>query len=98
MKRSSSTKAKEKDSLAFSQFMSLINQIIKLFPGNVYWKNSDGVYLGANEAMLKLANVTKIKGKTDFDLPWKEAPRRYGKPTKKSSIQKKQSNLKSRSP
>ncbi|MBA2651506.1 MAG: PAS domain-containing protein [Tatlockia sp.] len=54
---------------------SLINAI----PGYVYWKNNEGVYLGCNDAMLKLANVTDLIGKTDFDLSWKAQAKRIRK-------------------
>ena len=53
-------------------YFSMLDTIVNVIPGNVYWKDKNGVYLGCNKDMLKIANVKKIKGKTDFDLPWKE--------------------------
>lgn len=49
--------------------------ILSLLPGHVYWKNLDGVIMGCNAAMAKVAGLASpldIVGKTDFDLPWKE--------------------------
>jgi two-component system aerobic respiration control sensor histidine kinase ArcB len=40
---------------------------------HIYWKNSEGVYLGCNEAQAKslgLSSTQELIGKTDFDLPW----------------------------
>jgi two-component system, OmpR family, aerobic respiration control sensor histidine kinase ArcB len=52
-----------------------LKTIIENMPGYVYWKNCDGVYLGCNDSMLKIANVADLIGKTDFDLSWKaQAP------------------------
>jgi two-component system aerobic respiration control sensor histidine kinase ArcB len=62
----------ENKSLISEDYERIINRTLKVFPGNVYWKDKKGVYLGYNDAMLKLANVNELKGKTDFDLPWKE--------------------------
>lgn len=40
-------------------------------PGNIYWKNLDGVYLGCNVNMAKelnLSSTAEIKGKNVFEL------------------------------
>lgn len=40
-----------------------------------YWKDSQGHYLGGNEAFLKLTgfdHIDELIGKTDFELPWRE--------------------------
>lgn len=46
-------------------------------PGNIYWKNADGIYLGCNYINAKALGLNSpddIIGKTDFDLAWgKEA-------------------------
>jgi PAS domain S-box-containing protein len=43
-------------------------------PGNIYWKDIDGVYLGCNDVFLKsfgFASKNKLLGKTDYDL-WRD--------------------------
>lgn len=45
------------------------------FPGNNYFKNIEGVYLGCNHNMAQLAKLDSsddIVGKTDATLPWKK--------------------------
>lgn len=52
------------------------NQIIDLILANIYWKDKTGYYLGCNQNVVKMAGVKSkadIIGKTDYDLPWKEA-------------------------
>ncbi|MFC3909239.1 PAS domain-containing protein [Legionella dresdenensis] len=59
-------KAKEEAEIA-------LNNIVANMPGHVYWKNTDGVYLGCNQRQarnLGLHSTDEILGKTDFDLPW----------------------------
>ncbi len=54
---------------------SLIAHIIESLPDSVYWKDKDGNFLGCNKAMLELAGMNSIKGKSDLDMPWaKSAP------------------------
>jgi two-component system aerobic respiration control sensor histidine kinase ArcB len=48
-----------------------LRHIIALMPGNVYWKNKHGVYMGCNENMAELLGLSSqeaIIGKTVFDL------------------------------
>lgn len=48
-----------------------LRQIITLMPGNVYWKNRDGVYLGCNNNLahnLRLSCPEEIIGKKNSDL------------------------------
>lgn len=52
-----------------------LKSVIDNIPGDVYWKNSDGVYLGLNvkgsESLRKMGfrwDVKDIIGKTDYDL------------------------------
>ncbi len=50
---------------------SEFEEILKTPLGHVYWKNRDGVILGANLNNVKIfgfADVNSIIGKTDFDL------------------------------
>lgn len=51
-----------------------LQHFIEMLPCCVYWKDIAGVYMDCNALMLQLAglvNPMDIKGKTDFDLPWK---------------------------
>jgi PAS domain S-box-containing protein len=51
----------------------MLRFVLDNFPGVVYWKNRQGVYLGCNRnsaAAAGLARPEDIVGKTDYDLPW----------------------------
>ncbi len=51
----------------------LLQSVLDHFPGFVYWKDINSVYLGCNRAFARGAGFTEpseIAGKTDFDLPW----------------------------
>ena len=51
-----------------------LERISSCVPGNFYWKNIDGKYLGCNHTLLKtlgLHSIDEIVGKTDHDL-WPE--------------------------
>jgi len=51
--------------------LDVLNNIIELSEGTVYWKDREGRYLGCNARQLKVANLTSVNdiiGKTDFDL------------------------------
>lgn len=64
--RTAKTTAEEKE--------KLLQHILTAMPGNVYWKDRDGIYLGCNETMAKMAGLNSandVIGKTDFDLCWK---------------------------
>ncbi len=56
----------------------LLKTIINSVPFRIFWKNLDGVYLGANNAFIKdasLKNESEIVGKNDYDMVWaNEAP------------------------
>ncbi|KTD53031.1 response regulator [Legionella quateirensis] len=54
---------------------SYINTIINTLPGAIYWKDTEGRYLGCNQFVAHMAGFERpeqILGKTDFDLCWKE--------------------------
>jgi PAS domain S-box-containing protein len=56
-----------------SQMLSLV---LDHMPSFVFWKDRNSVYLGCNvhfAANAGLASPADIIGKTDFDLPWKDA-------------------------
>ena len=61
------------DALRRSQQM--LRTILDQFPGVVFWKDRQSVYLGCNQAFSTasgLASPMEITGKTDLDLPWAE--------------------------
>ncbi len=52
------------------QFLKIV---LDNFPGVVYWKNRDLVYLGANRESARIvgyADPSEFMGKTDYDMPW----------------------------
>jgi two-component system aerobic respiration control sensor histidine kinase ArcB len=54
----------------------LLEEIISNLPGNVYWKNREGVYLGCNTNLAKMINLSSSKevmGKT-LDQIFPDAP------------------------
>lgn len=63
----------DKDNLiaALQAEIDTMKTIISMMPGHVYWKNSDGRYMGCNNNLakvLKLSSPDDIIGKTDADL------------------------------
>lgn len=58
------------------QSQQMLRNVLNQFPGVVFWKDRQSVYLGCNQAFSTaagLANPFEIVGKTDFDLPWKDS-------------------------
>jgi len=56
-----------------SNFLQLV---LKSIPDFVFWKDSNSVFLGCNEAFAKAAGAKspeEIIGKTDYDMPWKKS-------------------------
>ena len=54
---------------------AILDRILNSLPQAVFWKDSQSVYLGCNQAFANaagLANPDEIIGKTDFELPWKD--------------------------
>jgi two-component system, OmpR family, aerobic respiration control sensor histidine kinase ArcB len=61
------TIANKKTEDAFANLQS----IVSCMPGNVYWKDANGVYRGCNDAIIKMAGLKSREefiGKTDFDF------------------------------
>ena len=53
----------------------LLEQVLDSIPEAIFWKDCNSVYQGCNRFFAEIAGVGNpklIKGKTDFDLPWKE--------------------------
>lgn len=56
-----------------SQSQQMMRLVLDRFPGFVFWKNRQSVYLGCNNAFASAAGLAAsadIIGKTDFELPW----------------------------
>ena len=59
----------------------LLKSIIASIPGSIYWKDTNGTYLGCNDFMIKVAGFlskTDIIGKTDQEL-WPNQARTFTK-------------------
>src|SRR5215208_2701657 len=60
--------------------LQLLPLIMNNIPQSVFWKDSDLVYLGCNQAFAKDAGFSspeEIVGKTDFDMPWRDQAELY---------------------
>jgi PAS domain S-box-containing protein len=56
-----------------NEINSFLHNLIDTAPVRIFWKDTQGKYLGANKLFLKDAGLQtekEIIGKTDFDLPW----------------------------
>jgi diguanylate cyclase (GGDEF)-like protein/PAS domain S-box-containing protein len=54
--------------------------ILDTVPQRVFWRDVNGVYLGANRRLLEeagLERVEQLRGLTDHDMPWREFAQRY---------------------
>ena len=52
----------------------LLRGILDAVPQSIFWKDSEGVYLGCNTAFARYAKLDspeRVVGKSDFDLPWR---------------------------
>jgi PAS domain S-box-containing protein len=60
----------ERTTRELRQQRSVLRNVIDAFPYCIFWKDRQGVYLGANENKLRalgLKNVDQLIGKTDYD-------------------------------
>ena len=58
---------------ALRENRATLRQILDTAPQSIFWKDLQGVYLGCNRVFANAAGLDdpeRIKGKTDFDLPW----------------------------
>ncbi|HCY63968.1 MAG TPA: hypothetical protein DHV59_14290 [Oxalobacteraceae bacterium] len=58
----------------------MLQLVINNIPQRVFWKNTELVYLGCNNAFSKdagLLQADEIAGKSDFDLVWKDQAEKY---------------------
>lgn len=57
-----------------------LENVVKYAPGLFYWKDKNSVYLGSNDEFARRAGLEswrQVKGKTDFDLAWKNRAEQY---------------------
>lgn len=62
-----------KEVAALKARVEMLEEIIAVLPGRVYWKDKNGVYLGCNDKQaesLGLKRGYEIVGKTDFEITW----------------------------
>ncbi len=60
---------------SYNNLKAYMDAIINNLPGAVYWKDTQGHYLGCNRHVAQMAgydNVEDMIGKTDYDLCWNE--------------------------
>jgi PAS domain S-box-containing protein len=53
----------------------MLQLVMDNIPQFIFWKDRNSVYLGCNQNFARIAGVgqpEKIRGKTDYDLPWKK--------------------------
>lgn len=58
------------------------DDLLNRLPTAIFWKNTQGVFIGCNQRFAELAGLDKpeqIVGKTDYDLPWKKQAELYRK-------------------
>lgn len=72
---------KNRTELTAKQLENLqLQNVVKYAPGFFYWKDCNSVYQGCNDEFARLAgleSIDQVKGKTDFDLIWKERAELY---------------------
>ncbi len=70
----------DEKSLALLNEKRLLKTIIDSAPIRIFWKDSNGVYLGCNRGFLDDAHLQEelqIIGKTDYEMVWKEDAERF---------------------
>ncbi len=71
---------------------ALLEQVLNNIPQALFWKDCNSVYQGCNSFFAEIAGVGDpklIKGKTDFDLPWKEEEANWFRINDKNAIESK---------
>ena len=73
---------RKKDDDALKSSQQMLESVLENFPGVVFWKDRNSVYLGCNRNFSSgagLAEPSAIIGKNDFDkeLPWKKEAEYY---------------------
>ncbi|MDP3565465.1 MAG: PAS domain S-box protein, partial [Methanoregula sp.] len=63
----------KQDEEAIRSSRQMLTNVVENFPGVVFWKDKNSVYIGCNRNFSDgagLKDPAEIIGKTDFDLPW----------------------------
>lgn len=63
-----------------SNQLNLTKTIIDSVPIRIFWKDKDGIYLGANQLFIddaELNNESDIIGKSDFEMTWRESAQQF---------------------
>lgn len=63
-----------------SNQLNLTKTIINSVPIRIFWKDKDGIYLGANQLFIddaELNNESDIIGKSDFEMTWRESAQQF---------------------
>ena len=71
---------------------ALLEQVLNNIPQALFWKDCNSVYQGCNSFFAAIAGVGDpklIKGKTDFDLPWKEEEANWFRLNDRNAIESK---------
>ena len=72
--------AKKAVEYEYEELKHSFDAILNNLPGSVYWKDTEGRYLGCNRVVAKMAgfeNPSDLVGKTDRDLCWYEFVKDY---------------------
>lgn len=54
---------------------NILDLLLDLLPGHVYWKDLSGTFMGCNKAQAQSAGLSskeEMIGKNDYDMPWKK--------------------------
>src|SRR5262249_4346608 len=64
---------RNQDNMVHQSLKSYMDAILDHLPGEVYWKDKEGRYLGCNKVIARMAGFERPEdmiGKTDYDLCW----------------------------
>jgi PAS domain S-box-containing protein len=76
------TQTLKQTNIQLTESSLLFKGVLNTIPSKVYWKNTQSVFVGCNNAFANdagMGDANDIKGKTDYDLPWAELADRYQK-------------------
>jgi hypothetical protein len=74
------TKELEKSKSDLSNQLKITKTIINSVPIRIFWKDKNGIYLGANQLFIddaELNNESDIIGKSDFEMTWRESAQQF---------------------
>ena len=72
--------ARKRAEREFARLQSTLQIAIDTMPQRVFWKDSEGRYLGCNQGFAEdagKAGPAEMIGLTDFDLPWREHAQKF---------------------